>query len=220
MDTNDSRLSVFSPIWTEINEFKQHNAELKFEYRTPSGEKMARSHIAKLRKVKTRIADAHKIAKEEALNVCKVLDGAKRDLLAEIEAMIDVHQAPLNQIEAEVAELAEAEQRKKDEAERIRLADLERREADVRRAEQEKADKERSDRLIQEGIERGQRAAAQAEADRLAAEALRKDDEAHRWEIQKQIHEDLEAAGVEGFLAVTIVELIHTGKIRNVKIQY
>jgi hypothetical protein len=84
-------LSVFDPIRAEMAKISEHNATLTFDYETADGNKAARSHIFKLRQVKTRISDAHKTAKAQALEVCQMLDSKKRELTADVDSMIEVH---------------------------------------------------------------------------------------------------------------------------------
>ena len=86
-----NELVVFDPVKAELAEYKKENASLVFDYEDPQGNKDARSHIYKLRQAKTKIADIHKEAKAEAWGICKLLDGEKNDLTAEVEAMIDFH---------------------------------------------------------------------------------------------------------------------------------
>jgi hypothetical protein len=212
--------AVFAPLWNEINELRIHNIEQTFDYEDPAGNKLARSHVAKLRKVKTAITEKHKVAKEEALNVCKVLDAAKRDLIASVEEMIAVHQTPLDEIQKRLDDEANRIRLEQEEKERQRIAELEAGDAEAKRIIQEAADKDRADRLIAEGIEQGRRMEAQAKAQKEADEARRQADEKHRWAIQNDIQNDLMAAGLDAFSATIVFDEIGKGTIRHLKIQY
>lgn len=159
-------LAVFSPVEAMIAEYAEENKTLVFDYRDPKGNKEARSHVFQLRKVKGKIADVHKQAKADALEVCRLLDGHKNKLIGKVEDMIAVHEEPIKQIEREEAE-AEAERQRKikeaeEKAERERLAEIERREKEI--AEREaKIQAEEAKRMAEER-------ARQAEDDRIARE--------------------------------------------------
>ena len=96
-----NELVVFNEVVATLAEYKDANEKMVFDYRDSDGEKQARSHIAKLRKVKTKISDIHRDAKADALAVCKSLDTKKRELTGEVEEMIAVHKDPLDVIAAE-----------------------------------------------------------------------------------------------------------------------
>lgn len=95
-----TELSIFDPVSRELYELAEYSRSLHFDYESKEGNKLARSHVAKLRKVKAHITDAHKEAKAEALAVCQALDAKKRELMDIAEKMIDVHAGPLEAIEA------------------------------------------------------------------------------------------------------------------------
>jgi DNA repair exonuclease SbcCD ATPase subunit len=95
----ETELTVFDPIRQKMDELRELNLKSAFDYEDPEGNKMARSHIWKLRRVKGDIADAHKKAKAKALEVCRTLDGVKRDMTAEVDEMIAVHETPIKEIE-------------------------------------------------------------------------------------------------------------------------
>ena len=159
-------LAIFDPITAMMDEYKTENEKLVFDYRDPKGEKEARSHIFKLRQVKAKINEAHKIGKAEALAACREIDSYKNNLIAQVEEMIAVHNEPLLLIEKERQE-AEAEALRKIEeaqakAEAERLAELEAREAAVKAAE-EKAAAEKAEREAEEKARRD-------EADRIERE--------------------------------------------------
>jgi len=107
MTTPTESLAVFDPIKADIAKLAEENNLTQFDYEAPAGNKLARSHVYKLRQIKGRIAEAHKTAKEKALEVCQVLDAKKRELTGQVEAMIEVHDKPLREIEERAAKLAE-----------------------------------------------------------------------------------------------------------------
>ena len=102
----ENKLVQFDPIKAQIAEYKQANENLVFDYEDKQGNKDARSHVAKLRKVKTALKAIHKEVKAGALAECQAIDKENRDLHAEVEEMIDVHAVPIKRIEeAEANEL-------------------------------------------------------------------------------------------------------------------
>lgn len=183
-------LAPFKAIEAMMAQYEQENKNLVFDYRDPEGNKEARSHVYKLRRVKTEIADVHKRAKAEALEVCRKLDAYKNKLTGQVEEMIAVHNEPLMLIAKEEAE-AEAEKQRlileaKEKAEKERLAEIERREAEVKareeavkRQERERQREAEAKRVEAERIEREKKIAEEAKA-RAEAEAKRALEEAER----------------------------------------
>jgi len=178
----ETGLAVFDPLKTQIAEFKEENLKLVFDYEDPQGNKDARSHIFKLRKVKTKIADVHKVAKAEALEYCRAVDAQKNALIVDVEEMIAVHDEPIKHIEerekAEEAERQRKIQEEKDRAEAQRQAELEAREAAVRQQEEkqqaEKEAREAAERAKQAQIEQAAREKEIAEKATAKAEAAAK----------------------------------------------
>lgn len=214
--TDNILLQPFNPIKAEIEKIKVHNNTVVFDYESTQGNKDARSHIYILRKVKTRISDAHKQAKADALEVCRILDGMKRDLTAEVESMIAVHETPLIEIEQrEARRIAEekarieaeriAEENRKAEELRQREIEIERREAALReadakaerermQAQQESERKDREQQIAKEAEEKTKRdAELKIEAQRIAAEErLRKEkEESERRIIEERLRSEL-----------------------------
>lgn len=163
----------FDPLRAEVAKYKKINENLVFDYESPEGNKKARSHIFKLRKVKTQITEVHREVKAEALAACQAIDAEKRLLTKGVDSMIDVHAEPLRIIKQREEEKTLAVFRAQEEA---RLADearaqreLEEREAAVARKEAEikakedaiRAKQERV-RLEAERVERDKRIAAEA----------------------------------------------------------
>jgi len=143
-------LAIFEPFELQIAEYKAENERLVFDYADPKGNKEARGHIYKLRRIKSRIADAHRRGKAEVLNISRQIDAVKNRLIDDFDSMIDVHNQPLLLIEKEKAEaeaarlkaIADAEAARlkaeadaKAEAEAKRMAEIEAREAEVKNAE-------------------------------------------------------------------------------------
>jgi colicin import membrane protein len=118
-------LVPFNPIEAEIAKYKEQNAKLVFNYEDPTGNKDARSHIFKLRQVKSTIAKIHKEVKADVLEVSRAIDAKKNTLTDAVEEMIEVHDKPLRAIEeraaADLAEKVRLEQEAKDKAEADRV---------------------------------------------------------------------------------------------------
>ena len=242
-------LALFEPIQAQMAEARARNNILVFDYNDPVGEKNARSHIQSLRHVKTEIANVHKAAKAEALDIGRKIDGFKKKLTGEVDEMIAVHKEPIDRIqqareEAEAKELRgiqEAATKK----EADRLADLERREAVVREAEEKAvAEKQKEyDRVaeaerIAEQEKRDKRIAAEAitnaeiergaERDRKECEA-RRDREYQAQKEQKRIANKKHRAKIEEAIYTRLAELedvdkvfdaLIAGSIPHVTIQY
>lgn len=92
-------LTVYEPYRAQLAELKAHNATVVFDYEDSAGNKEARSHIYKLRRTKTGVDDARKEAGKSALDYKRKVDAQGNEIIAEIEAMIQVHIRPLEAIE-------------------------------------------------------------------------------------------------------------------------
>ena len=154
-----NEMIVFDEVITIIAKYKAENEKLVFDYEDKEGAKAAKSHIMKLRKVKTKISEVHKEAKAEALAFGRKLDAKKNEYINEVEEMVNFHQKPLDDIEAEIVAQAMIEVKKREEAEAKRVADLEARETAVREAEEKVA---------------AEKAEAEAEIIKVEVEAERK----------------------------------------------
>lgn len=181
MVTETTELAVYDAVSVTIAEYKAENANLVFDYADKQGAKDAKSHIAKLRKAKTKIAEVHKDAKSEALAFGRRLDAKKNELTGEVDDMINVHKEPLDKIEAEKTAIAlakaQAHEAERLAAEAKKQAELDAREAEIRAKEQEiweaedKIKKEKEaleqqgrERLIAETAAKGAKIQAEANA--------------------------------------------------------
>jgi len=235
-------LVVFNEVTAIIAKAKADNEKLVFVYTDPDGEKAARSHIANLRKVKTKISDVHKDAKAEALALGKKLDSKKRELIGEVDSMIAVHKDPLDAIDAEKQVVIDAEKKRLEDEEAKRQADLDAREAAVKEKEEkfaaEKAEAARAERekhIAEEAAatakaQAEQKAKAEADAKELA-EKNRKEAEAakekrrienkkHRAQIEAAILVCLTRIGLDDEVAIRILAAIIDNAIPNVSINY
>lgn len=99
MEFKTDAVAVYSEFRGQLAELKALNESLVFDYEDPKQNKEARSHCAKLRKVKTAIEDRRKAAKADALEYGRALDGRAKELSGEVDAMIDVHYTQIMAIE-------------------------------------------------------------------------------------------------------------------------
>jgi colicin import membrane protein len=188
-------LVPFDPIEADIAKYKDENSKLVFDYEDAKGNKDARSHIFKLRQIKSSIAKIHQEVKSDVLKVSRAIDAKKNQLTDAVEAMIDVHAKPIKVIEDRIA-AAEAEKQRliQEESSRQEAARLEA----IR--QQEEANRKRQSELDHQAFLLNQR---QAELDRqerekqIAAQAeQRAKDEADRKirEAEEKHQRELQAA--------------------------
>lgn len=163
VEAKTTELAVFDEVAVIIAKYKAENEILEFDYTGKEGAKLAKSHIAKLRKVKTKVGEIHKDAKAEALAFGRRLDAKKNEYNGEVDNMIKVHKDPLDAIEAEAIAEATRKAREYADAEAKRIAEIEARERAIILAE-EKIARERC-----EGEEKLRREAAEA-AEKLIKE--------------------------------------------------
>lgn len=96
---NDA-IPAYEPFRAEIAELKQKSEAVTFDYESPQGNKDARSYIWKLRQSKAAVDKARKAEKESSLEYGRKVDAQAKEIVSEFEALIDVHQRPLDEIEA------------------------------------------------------------------------------------------------------------------------
>lgn len=99
----ETMLAPFHPLRAAIEAAKADNASKVFDLTTNAGEKAARSHIYSLRRVKGEIAKVHKDTKADVLAAGRRIDAVAKELTGHVDEMIDVHQKPLDELEAREA---------------------------------------------------------------------------------------------------------------------
>ena len=144
VEPKSSELAVFDEVAAIIAEYKAENEKLVFDYASKEGAKQAKSHIAKLRKVKTKVSEIHKEAKAEALAFGRRLDAKKNEYNGEVDKMVTFHKEPLDAVEAKEIAEAWAKQQEYLDAEAKRIAEIEARERAIILAE-EKIARERAE---------------------------------------------------------------------------
>ena len=174
--TDNLTLADYVPV---LQQYRDINAAMVFDYRSKTGNKAARSHVAHLRKVKGPIGEIHKRLKAEYLEITTKMDADKRDALAVVEEMIEHHDKEIKIVAAEEAEIAN---RQRIEAEIVSCWDLahemnamvdQKRELDRQATEQARIAEEQSEAARKLQIEADKKAAADkaAEEARLAERA-------------------------------------------------
>lgn len=179
-----------------LSRIRDETATLVPDVETDAGRKLIASTAYKVARSKTAIDDAGKALVDDWKRKAKVVDAERKHARDTLDALRDEVRAPLNEWEAEQKrieeEAIEAARVRREQEEAERLAEIERREAAIReaeekieaakRAEQEriaaeaaaKAQAEREEAIRKEAAERAKQEAAeaQARAEREAAEAV------------------------------------------------
>jgi colicin import membrane protein len=119
MQQNGTAIVAYDEFRAQLAELREHNAAVVFDYEDPRGNKAARSHIHKLRLTKGAVEKVRKAEKAEALECGRQVDAQAKAIVAEIDGMIEVHQAPLD-----VIEQRERDRRAKHEANLERMREL------------------------------------------------------------------------------------------------
>lgn len=116
IDKVESAVAEYQPFYAQLAEMEVDNTKLVFDYESKKGNKEARSHVFKLRQTKGALETVRKQVKADILVKGRAIDSEKAEIEARINAMIQVHQVKLDEIE----------QREKD-----RIADIQSRIADI-----------------------------------------------------------------------------------------
>ncbi len=180
-------LVVFDKVKAEIEAYKEENRALVFDYEDPGDNKEARSHVHKLRGVKTQVTAVHKDLKAEALAFCRTVDAKKKELIGEVDEMIEVHAAPIKAIQdrkdAAFAAIAERERLEKEQIEFERLEKIRQQEeaavAETARlqAERDQLERDKEKLAVQQRAEedaKKREAAIRESAERDKQEAIEK----------------------------------------------
>lgn len=105
-------LVLYSEFRAQLTALREHNSSLVFDYESTKGNKDARSHIYKLRQTKAALDRARKNEKAEALERGRQVDAQAKEIAVELDAMIALHQGPIDEIDArETARKAAHEKR-------------------------------------------------------------------------------------------------------------
>ena len=107
-------LTVYNEFRAQLAEWKALNEKTVFDYESPKGNKEARSHIYKMRQSKAAVEKARKKEKQSALDYGRMVDAEAKEIVGEIEDMIQVHQEPIDAIEQREKDRVAAHQAKLD----------------------------------------------------------------------------------------------------------
>lgn len=199
-------LSPFDKVAAAVNEIVEKEKSIVFDYEDPKGNKDARSHRRKLQTAKADIARVHKAVKEDVLAISKQIDAQKNKYTGIVVGLIEPHDRALKDIEQREADAEAArylaEQKECDEilayredeefeAERERVAELERREAEMAAKQAEIEAREAEIRAKQEEADRMEREKRIAEE---AAQKAKEDAERAKIEAEEKHRREMEAA--------------------------
>lgn len=93
-------ITAYEKLRSIVSSLVEDNANKVFVYSDHKDNKLARSHVFGLRKIKADIGRARVEAKADALEYGRQVDTVAKDLTKLIDDAIAVHQAPLDEIEA------------------------------------------------------------------------------------------------------------------------
>ncbi len=93
-------IKAYDGFRAQLAELKADNEKIHFAYETKAGQKEAKSYIYKLRQTKSAVDKARKEEKAASLEYGKRVDSQAKEIIGELEEMIEVHKKPLDEIEA------------------------------------------------------------------------------------------------------------------------
>lgn len=99
IETAGSGIAAYSEFRAQLAQLEAENRALVFDYADPKGQKDARSHIHKLRRTKGAVESARKTEKAASLEYGRRVDAEAKEIIEQIETMIDVHERPIREIE-------------------------------------------------------------------------------------------------------------------------
>lgn len=103
IEFNKKEIAAFNEFRSQLADLRHNNEKAVFDYRDPKGNKEARSHIYKLRQTKSAVERVRKEQKAASLEYGRKVDAQAKEIAGEIEGMIEVHEAPLKEIEEQEA---------------------------------------------------------------------------------------------------------------------
>ena len=97
--SDDSGIAAYSEFRAQLAQLNAENKALVFDYADPQGNKDARSHLHKLRRTKGAVDAARKAEKAASLEYGRRVDAEAKEIIGQIEDMIEVHERPIREIE-------------------------------------------------------------------------------------------------------------------------
>lgn len=104
LEKGDAPIAAYNEFRSQLAQLKASNSAAVFDYESPKGNKEARSHVYKLRQTKAAVEKVRKDEKAVALEYGRRVDSEAKEIVGEIEGMIEVHEKPLREIEEREAE--------------------------------------------------------------------------------------------------------------------
>lgn len=92
-------IKPFSVVEAKLAEMKRVSTKTVFDYASPKGNKEARSHVHAIRLIRGDLERVRKETKAQALEFGRMVDSEAKRIESELESMIEVHAAPLREIE-------------------------------------------------------------------------------------------------------------------------
>ena len=94
-----TEIVAYNEFRAQLETLRDFNNKAVFDYESPRGNKDARSHIYKLRKTKSAVEACRKTEKAASLEYGRKVDSEAKDIIFELDEMISVHLAPIQEIE-------------------------------------------------------------------------------------------------------------------------
>ncbi len=92
-------ISEYNPFRAQLAELRELNDSIVFDYKSKKGNKEARSHVFKLRQTKSAVDKVRERVKADVLIRGRLIDSEAKEIMGQLETMIEVHQKPLDEIE-------------------------------------------------------------------------------------------------------------------------
>jgi len=242
VDVPQAEIQPFVEFEAEIVEFEEMNSQMKFDLTTDKGVKECEDYLFLLRKVEIKIDKKRKAKGTSLRKAVTDLNTSAKVWHERVHRMYEVHDEPLAKVRQEKLD-AEIDKHEKEQAElkRIedeRLADLKKREDEVRAKEAELKEKEDAAKLIEsnrmaaeEAVAAEREQAHQAENDRIARELAEKnrlaaEEQARQVNVEhckKYNNLALDAISAiigDPVVSLELVKAIVKGEIPNVTMNY
>lgn len=91
-------IAVYNQFREQLKELIAREQTVTFDYESEKGNKEARSYVANLRKSKTAVDEARKKEKESSLNYGRRVDSEAKEIISQIDSLIDKHAKVLEEI--------------------------------------------------------------------------------------------------------------------------
>lgn len=99
IESDNCTVIAYKSFFAQIQELRQLNQTLVFDYEDVTGNKDARSHVYKLRKTKSAIDKVRKAAGNDARKLLSTINAEGNSLISEVEEMIHHHQKHIDEVE-------------------------------------------------------------------------------------------------------------------------